>query len=68
MLACHLPKSCMRGGRTGCIDTFACHCYLQQDYTCQGQLAAERDEDVLRADNLVSCVVIPNELRLELRV
>jgi hypothetical protein len=23
---------------------------------------------VLRADNLVSCVVIPNELRLELRV
>jgi hypothetical protein len=25
-------------------------------------------ESVLRADNLVSCVVIPNELRLELRV
>jgi hypothetical protein len=23
---------------------------------------------LLRADNLVSCVVIPNELRLELRV
>jgi hypothetical protein len=23
---------------------------------------------VLRADNLVSCIVIPNELRLELRV
>jgi hypothetical protein len=23
---------------------------------------------MLRADNLVSCVVIPNELRLELRV
>jgi hypothetical protein len=24
--------------------------------------------ELLRADNLVSCVVIPNELRLELRV
>jgi hypothetical protein len=35
-----------------------------------GEGEADTDEvvGVLRADNLVSCVVIPNELRLELRV